>query len=104
SIYDGQNLLTEDFFEDHMYTIFYEYLYHLTNGEVDSDPDMKEKFRQYFDKYKEEYNNFKATFSIPMGAGSGLKHYWIDSRIFPHQTETFGQKSIIEKLYGDYTK
>lgn len=104
SIYEGQNLLTEDFFEDHMWTIFYEYLYHLTNGAVDSDPDMKEKFRQYFEKYNEKYNNYKATFSIPMGTGSGLKHYWIDSRIFPHQTESFGQKSIIETLYGDYTK
>ncbi|MBN1925852.1 MAG: hypothetical protein JW798_08455, partial [Prolixibacteraceae bacterium] len=32
SIYEGQNMLTGDFFEDHMWTIFYEYLYNLTDG------------------------------------------------------------------------
>ncbi|MDA3879652.1 MAG: type VI secretion system protein TssR [Prolixibacteraceae bacterium] len=102
SIYDGQNLLTDDFFEDHMWTIFFEYMYHLTNGAVDEDADMKEKFRKYFEKYNNEYNQFDATFRIPMGTGSGLKHYWIDSRIFPHQKQGIGEEDIIEHLYKDY--
>lgn len=102
SIYDGQNLLTEDFFGDHMWTIFYEYLYHLTNGGVEDDPDMGRRFAEYFEKYNREYNNFKATFKIPLGTGSGLKHYWIDSRIFPHNASEFGEEDFIEYLYKDY--
>ncbi|MDA3929639.1 MAG: type VI secretion system protein TssR [Prolixibacteraceae bacterium] len=102
SIYDGQNLLTEDFFESHMWTIFYEYLYHLTNGEVEEDPNLNQKFAEYFKKYNKEYNNFKASFKIPMGTGSGLKHYWIDSRIFPHNANEFGEQDLIEFLYKDH--
>jgi hypothetical protein len=102
SIYDGQNLLTEDFFEDHMWTIFYEYLYHLTNGKVEENPELKQKYARYFAKYNKEYNNFKAVFRIPMGTGSGMKHYWIDSRIFPHNANEFGEQDFIEYLYKDY--
>ncbi|MFA9391347.1 MAG: type VI secretion system protein TssR domain-containing protein [Prolixibacteraceae bacterium] len=102
SIYDGQNLLTEDFFADHMWTIFYEYLYHLTNGATEEDPALKAKFAKYFAKYNKEYNNFNASFRIPMGTGSGLKHYWIDSRIFPHNANDFGEPDIIKYLYKDY--
>ncbi|MGF7139422.1 type VI secretion system protein TssR domain-containing protein [Roseimarinus sediminis] len=102
SIYDGQNLLTEDFFRDHQWTIFYEYLYHLTNGAVEEDPEMGARFSEYFERYNKEYNNFKASFRIPMGTGSGLKHYWIDSRIFPHQTKNFGEEDIIKYLYRNY--
>lgn len=102
SIYDGQNLLTEDFFQDHMWTIYYEYLFHLTNGKVEEDPAMKQKFAKYFAKYNKEYNNFNASFRIPMGTGSGLKHYWIDSRIFPHNANEFGDEGFIEYLYKDY--
>ena len=102
SIYDGQNLLTEDFFEDHKWTIFYEYLYNLTNGTVEEDPDMVQRFKEYFKKYDKEYNNFNASFRIPMGTGSGMKHYWIDSRIFPHQTKDFGDEDLIHYLYKKY--
>ena len=104
SIYDGQNLLTENYFEDHMWTIFYEYLGHLSNGKVEEDPDMKKKFGDYFKKYNSEYNNFKASFRIPMGSGSGLKHYWVDSRIFPHQVQVNGEVDFIDYLYGKYKK
>ena len=104
SIYDGQNLLTEDFFQDHMWTIFYEYLYHLTNGAVEEDVSMKQKFAQYFAKYNDEYNNYNASFRIPMGTGSGMKHYWIDSRIFPHDASEFGEQDFIQYLYKDYLK
>lgn len=102
SIYDGQNLLTEDFFEDHMWTIFYEYLFNLTNGATDEDAAMSDKFKTYFERYNDEYNQFNATFRIPMGTGSGLKHYWIDSRIFPHQKQVEGEEDVIEFLYKDY--
>ncbi|HPS12051.1 MAG TPA: vWA domain-containing protein, partial [Prolixibacteraceae bacterium] len=102
SIYDGQNLLTGDFFDDHMWTIFYEYLYILTNGSVQQDDTMKQKFIDYFKSYNKEYNNYKASFRIPMGTGTGMKHYWIDSRIFPHSTKVLGEPDLIETLYKAY--
>lgn len=104
SIFEGQNLLTEDFFEDHMWTIFYEYLIQLTNGEETEAPEMKEKFARYFAKYNNEYNNYKASFRIPMGTGSGLKHFWIDARIFPHDAGEFGEEDFIQFMYKDYNK
>jgi hypothetical protein len=104
SIYDGQNLLTGDFFEDHMWTIFYEYLFILTDGKIQQDDAMKQKFVDYFKSYNKEYNNYKATFRIPMGTGTGLKHYWIDSRIFPHNSKGLGEPDLIETLYGPYLK
>jgi hypothetical protein len=104
SIYEGQNLLTADFFEDHQWTIFYEYLFILTNGKVTEDPSMKQKFVDYFKSYNKEYNNFQASFRIPMGTGTGLKHYWIDSRIFPHNTKALGEPDLIESLYKPYLK
>jgi hypothetical protein len=102
SIYDGQNLLTGDFFDDHMWTIFYEYAFILTDGKVTEDPSMKQKFVDYFKSYNKEYNNYKASFRIPMGTGTGLKHYWIDSRIFPHNTKGLGEQDFIETLYKPY--
>jgi len=102
SIYDGQNLLTGDFFDDHKWTIFYEYIYILTNGKVQQDDAMKQKFIDYFKSYDKEYNNYKASFRIPMGTGTGLKHYWIDSRIFPHNTKVLGEPDLIESLYKPY--
>lgn len=99
SIHEGQNLLTEDFFQDHMWTIFYEYLYHLTGGSVEEDSSMMKKFGDYFKKYNKEYNKFSASFRTPMGTGAGMKHYWIDSRIFPHQTQINGEEDIIKNLY-----
>jgi len=102
SIYDGQNLLTGDFFEDHMWTIFYEYLYILTNGKTQQDDTMKQKFVDHFKSYTKEYNNYKASFRIPMGTGTGLKHYWIDSRIFPHNIKVLGEPDLIESLYKPY--
>ncbi len=104
SIYDGQQLLTADFFQDHKYTIFFEYLYHLTNKKVENDPEIQTIFANHFKKYDSEYNNFKATFRIPVGTGTGLKHYWVDSRIFPHNAKEFGEKDIIEVLYAKYLK
>lgn len=104
SIFDGQNTLTADFFEDHKYTIFSEYLFQLTNGKVKEDPEIKTAFTNYFKKYDNEYNNYKASFRIPVGTGSGLKHYWIDSRIMPHNAKEFGEKDIIEILYSKYIK
>ena len=104
SIYEGQNLLTSDFFEDHMWTIFYEYLYIITGGKVQEDPSMKQKFADYFKKYDKEYNKYKASFRIPIGTGTGMKHYWIDSRIFPHDTKELGESDIIESLYKPYLK
>jgi hypothetical protein len=104
SIYDGQNLLTGDFFEDHMWTYFYEYLFILTNGTVQQDDSMKQKFIDYFKNYNKEYNNYKASFRIPMGTGTGLKHYWIDSRIFPHNSKGLGETDFIETLYAPYLK
>lgn len=104
SIYEGQNILTENFFQDHMWTIFYEYLYHLTNGSVEEDATMAKKFGEYFANYNREYNNFKASFRIPMGTGAGLQHYWIDSRIFPHQVQIQGEVDIIDHLFKKYKK
>ncbi|MCF8360194.1 MAG: hypothetical protein K9H26_15680 [Prolixibacteraceae bacterium] len=104
SIYDGQNMLTGDYFEDHMWTIFYEYLYNLTEGRVSEDQSLKQKFTDYYKKYDKEYNNFRASFRIPMGTGNGLKHFWIDSRIFPHSAKEFGETGLIETLYEDYMK
>lgn len=104
SIYDGQNLLTADFYEDHKYTIFAEYLYHLTKGKVEDDPEVQERFANYFKKYDNEYNNYKASFRIPVGTGAGMKHYWIDSRIFPHNSKEFGEKDITEVLFPKYVK
>ena len=77
---------------------------YLSNGKVEEDPDMKKKFGDYFKKYNSEYNNFKASFRIPMGSGSGLKHYWVDSRIFPHQVQVNGEVDFIDYLYGKYKK
>ncbi len=102
SIFDGQNLLTGDYFDDHRWTIFNEYLFQLTGGKVEEDPTFKQKFADFFKSYNREYNNFKATFRIPMGTGSGMKHYWVDSRIFPHNTKEFGDTDLIEVLYKDY--
>jgi len=104
SIYDGQNLLTGDFYEDHKFTIFSEYLFHLTKGKSQDDPETKTNFVNYFKKYDYEYNHYKASFRIPVGTGSGLKHYWVDSRIFPHNAKEFGEKDIIEVLYPKYVK
>jgi len=39
-----------------------------------------------------------------MGTGCGIKHYWIDSRIFPHNSKEFGDTDFIETLYKDYIK
>lgn len=102
SIFEGQNLLTEDFFQDHMWTIFYEYLYQVTDGDVEEDQSLMQKFGEYFKKYNKEYNNFDASFRTPMGTGAGMKHYWIDSRIFPHQTQVAGEEDIIQYLYKRY--
>jgi hypothetical protein len=104
SIYDGQNMLTADYFEDHMWTIFYEYLFILTKGKVQEDPSIKQKFVDYFKDYNREYNNYKATFRIPVGTGTGLKHFWIDSRIFPHNKRELGDAELIETLYKPYLK
>jgi hypothetical protein len=104
SIYEGQNLLTDDFFEDHQWTIFYEYLFKITGGKVQEDKELKQKFVDYFKAYNKEYNNFKATFRIPVGTGTGLKHYWIDSRIFPHNTRELGEIELIDALYKPYQK
>jgi hypothetical protein len=104
SIYDSQNLLTEDFYNDHKWTIFSEYLFNLTNGSKEEDPTMGSRFAQYFKKYDKEYNNFNASFRIPMGTGSGLKHYWIDSRIFPHNVAEFGEEDLIDYLYKGFKK
>lgn len=104
SIFDGQNLLTGDFYDDHRWTIFNEYLFQLSGGKVEEDPSFKQKFADYFKGYKNEYNNYKATFRIPMGTGCGVKHYWIDSRIFPHNSKEFGDTDFIETLYKDYIK
>lgn len=102
SIYEGQNLLNGDYFDDHRWTIFYEYLYNITGGKVQEDPAMKQKFIDYFKSYEKEYNNFKATFRIPVGTGTGLKHYWIDSRIFPHNSKGLGETDLIDVLYKPY--
>jgi hypothetical protein len=102
SIFEGQNLLTADFFEDHMWTIFYEYCFILTDGKVTEDPAMKQKFVDFFKSYNKEYNNYKASFRIPMGTGTGLKHYWVDSRIFPHSNKGLGEPDLIETLYKPY--
>jgi hypothetical protein len=104
SIYEGQNLLTDDFFEDHQWTIFYEYLFKITGGKVQEDKELKQKFVDYFKVYNKEYNNFKATFKIPVGTGTGLKHYWIDSRIFPHNVRELGETELIDALYKSYQK
>lgn len=102
SIFEGQNVLTGDFFDDHRWTIFYEYLYLLTNGMSEEDEAIRDRFSTHFKQFNKEYNNFNATFRIPMGTGSGVKHYWIDARIFPHQIELEGEVDIIEHLYGDH--
>ncbi|HPB06452.1 MAG TPA: hypothetical protein PKX60_09460, partial [Prolixibacteraceae bacterium] len=104
SIYEGQNMLNADYFEDHQWTIFYEYLYVKTKGRVEEDPAIKQRFVDYFKKYEKEYNNFKATFRIPVGTGTGLKHYWIDSRIFPHNTKELGETELIDALFSSYIK
>jgi hypothetical protein len=104
SIFDGQNVLTGNYFEDHQWTIFNEYLFNLTGGKVESDPALKDLFVSYFKKYQREYNNYKAVFRIPIGTGSGVKHFWIDSRIFPHNTKEFGEKDLVEVLYAKYLK
>ncbi len=104
SIFEGQNLLTGDFYDDHRWTIFNEYLFQLTGGKVEEDPSFKQKFADYFKGYNREYNNFKASFRIPMGTGSGMKHYWVDSRIFPHSSKEFGETELIEVLFKDYIK
>jgi len=104
SIYEGQNLLTGDFFEDHQWTIFYEYIFRLTEGAVSEDPTLSKKFTDYFKKYNNEYNHYKATFRIPMGTGNGLKHYWVDSRIFPHSVKEFGETDVMDVLYKEYKK
>jgi hypothetical protein len=104
SIVEGQNLLNGDYFEDHQWTIFYEYLYNLSDQKVQEDPTMKQKFIDFFKGYNKEYNNYKASFRIPMGTGTGLKHYWIDSRLFPHDTKVLGEPDLIETLYKPYLK
>jgi len=104
SISEGQNLLTEDYYNDHKWTIFSEYLVQLTKGAKEEDPTMGAKFAQYFKKYDKEYNKYTASFRIPMGTGSGLKHYWIDSRIFPHNVTEFGDEDLIDYLYKDFKK
>jgi len=97
-------MLNADYFEDHQWTIFYEYLYVKTKGRVEEDPAIKQRFVDYFKKYEKEYNNFKATFRIPVGTGTGLKHYWIDSRIFPHNTKELGETELIDALFSSYIK
>ena len=79
-------------------------LFQLSGGKVEEDPSFKQKFADYFKGYKNEYNNYKATFRIPMGTGCGVKHYWIDSRIFPHNSKEVGNTDFIETLYKDYIK
>lgn len=102
SIYEGKNLLTADFFEDHKWSVFYNYLFNLTKGKVEEDPKLAEKFGTQFKKYDSQYNNFKSYFRIPVGTGSGLKHYWVDSRIFPHNATEFGDEDIVSILYKGY--
>lgn len=102
SIFEGQNILTADFFNDHKWTIFYEYLYNLTDGQHEEDEEMINSFHEFFSQYDREYSNFKSTFRTPMGTGSGMKHYWIDSRIFPHQIETENEVDIIDYLFKEY--
>lgn len=102
SIYEGKNLLTADFFEDHKWSVFYNYLFNLTKGKVEEDPKLAEKFSGQFKKYDSQYNNFKSYFRIPVGTGSGLKHYWVDSRIFPHNSTEFGDEDIVSILYKGY--
>jgi hypothetical protein len=104
SIFDGQNLLTGDFFNDHQWTIFYEYLYSISGGKVQEDPAIKQRFVDHFKAYDKEYNNYKASFRIPVGTGTGLKHYWIDSRIFPHNTKELGETELIDILFKPYLK
>lgn len=101
SIYEGKNLLTEDFFEDHKWSVFYNYLENLTKGKVSEDPKLGERFATYFKKYDQEYNNFKSYFRIPVGTGSGIKHYWIDSRIFPHSASNVDD-DVVKVLYKGY--
>jgi hypothetical protein len=102
SIFEGQNMLNGDYFELHKWTIFYEYLFTLTDGKIQEDPTIKQKFIDYFKSYDKEYNNYKATFRIPVGTGTGMKHYWIDSRIFPHNSKGLGETDIIDALYKPY--
>jgi len=107
SIFEGRNMLTKNYFSDHIACYAMEYIMYST-GNYFEDEEYYQIEKELIDKFTAGFQTIGSQYSkvpkfrIPIGEAENAAetYYWNDSRIFPHLEEI--NKSIV--FYEDVLK
>jgi hypothetical protein len=119
SILEGQNMLTEDFFREHVSCYFIEYLIAYAeriggdSSKILDSPDLEteivKRLSELYHSFNSVYRN-PPKFRIPEGdpLGAATTYYWIDTRIFPHKElynrQIDAYKQVLEEFREKYSE
>lgn len=110
SIFAGRNMLTKDFFADHIACYVMEYLTYSTGNYFEDETQYRQIEQELIQRFTDGFANIGATyarvpkFRIPLGAAEDAAetYYWNDSRIFPHLEEINTQIVFFEDILKEY--